>query len=103
MELVDCATVVLGSSMVLAGPHPAAVTAAYLVNALRPKLRYYSIIGSYGWGGNLFGLIGDLLKPLKLDLIEPLQVKGKPTQEDLQKLDVMAETIYEKHKSIGII
>ena len=51
MELVDCATVVLGSSMVLAGPHPAAVTAAYLVNALRPKLRYYSIIGSYGWGG----------------------------------------------------
>ena len=50
MELVDCATVVLGSSMVLSGPHPAAVTAAYLVNALKPKLRFYSIIGSYGWG-----------------------------------------------------
>ena len=103
MALVDAATIVLGTSMVLAGPHPMAVNVAYLAAVLRPKGKFASLLGSYGWGGNLFGLIGDLLKPLKLDLIEPLQVKGKPTQEDLQKLDVMAETIYEKHKSIGII
>lgn len=103
MALVDAATIVLGTSMVLAGPHPMAVNVAYLAAVLRPKAKFASLLGSYGWGGNLFGLIGDLLKPLKLDLIEPLQVKGKPTQEDLQKLDVMAETIYEKHKSIGII
>lgn len=103
MALVDAATIVLGTSMVLAGPHPMAVNVAYLAAVLRPKAKFASLLGSYGWGGNLFGLIGDLLKPLKLDLIEPLQVKGKPTQEDLQKLDVMAETIYEKHKSIGIV
>ena len=103
MAIVDAATIVLGTSMVLAGPHPMAVNVAYLAAVLRPKAKFASLLGSYGWGGNLFGLIGDLLKPLKLDLIEPLQVKGKPTQEDLQKLDVMAETIYEKHKSIGIV
>lgn len=103
MALVDAATIVLGTSMVLAGPHPMAVNVAYLAAVLRPKAKFASLLGSYGWGGNLFGLIADMLKPLKLDLIEPLQVKGKPTQEDLQKLDVMAETIYEKHKSIGII
>ncbi len=103
MALVDAATIVMGTSMVLAGPHPMAVNVAYLAAVLRPKAKFASLVGSYGWGGNLFGLIADLLKPLKLDLIEPLQVKGKPTEEDLEKLDVMAEQIYEKHKSIGIV
>ena len=103
MALVDAATIVLGTSMVLAGPHPMAVNVAYLAAVLRPKAKFASLLGSYGWGGNLFGLIADMLKPLKLDLIEPLQVKGKPTAEDFKKLDEMAEQIYEKHKSIGII
>ena len=90
-------------AMALAGPHPMAVNVAYLAAVLRPKAKFASLLGSYGWGGNLFGLIADMLKPLKLDLIEPLQVKGKPTAEDFEKLDEMAEQIYEKHKSIGII
>lgn len=103
MSLVDAATIVMGTSMVLAGPHPMAVNVAYLAAVLRPKAKFASLIGSYGWGGNLFGLIGDLLKPLKLDLIEPLQVKGKPKAEDYQKLDEMAQKIFEKHQSLGIV
>ena len=103
MALVDAATIVMGTSMVLAGPHPMAVNVAYLAAVLRPKAKFASLVGSYGWGGNLFGLIADLLKPLKLDLVEPLQVKGKPTEEDFKKLDDMAEQIYEKHKSVGIV
>ena len=55
------------------------------------------------WGGKLFDLIAQILTPLKLDIIEPLQIKGKPKEEDFKKLDEMAEIIYEKHKSIGII
>ncbi len=100
MELVDCATVVLGSSMVLAGPHPAAVTAAYLVNAIKPKLKYYSIVGSYGWGGNLEGTIGKmftLIKPEKLDYVV---IKGQPREEDFAKIDALAAQIIEKHKSL---
>ena len=102
MALVDAATIVLGTSMVLAGPHPAAVNIAYLASILRPKAKFATIVGSYGWGGNLFGLIADLLKPLKLDVIEPLQVKGKPTEADLAKLDEIAETIYQKHLALGV-
>ena len=100
MELVDCATVVLGSSMVLAGPHPAAVTAAYLVNAIKPKLKYYSIVGSYGWGGNLEGTIEKmftLIKPEKLDYVV---IKGQPREEDFAKIDALAEQIIEKHKNL---
>ena len=102
MALVDAATIVMGTSMVLAGPHPMAVNVAYLAAILRPKAKFASLIGSYGWGGKLFDIIVNLLAPLKLDLIEPIQVKGKPTEEDFKKVDEMAKTILEKHKSIGI-
>ena len=55
ISLVDAATIVIGSPTVLTGAHPAAAYAAILANALRPKARFVSIIGSYGWyrpGGN---------------------------------------------------
>jgi len=102
MHLVDAATIVLGTSMVLAGPHPASVNIAYLASVLRPKAKFAALIGSYGWGGKLFDLIGQLLAPLKLDVVaEPLQVKGKPKPEDFKKLDLIVDSIAEKHKSLG--
>ena len=103
MTLVDCATIVMGTSMVLAGPHPVSVNVAYIASVLRPKAKFASLIGSYGWGGKLFDLIAQILAPLKLDLIEPLQIKGKLKEDDYKKLDEMAESIFEKHKSIGLI
>ena len=103
MALVDAATIVVGTSMVLAGPHPMAVNVTYLASVLRPKAKFATIIGSYGWGGKLFDLLVNLLAPLKLDLIEPLMIKGKPTAEDFSKLDEIADAIIEKHKSIGLI
>ncbi len=103
MALVDAATIVLGTSMVLAGPHPMAVNIAYLASVLRPKAKFATIIGSYGWGGKLCDVIVNMLAPLKLDLIDPIQVKGKPTAETFLELDKMADSIVEKHKSIGIL
>ena len=100
MELVDCATVVLGSSMVLAGPHPAAVMAAYLTNALRPKLRYYSIIGSYGWGGNLEGTLEKMFTIIKPEKLDYVVIKGQPRQTDFEKIDELAKQIIEKHKTL---
>lgn len=103
MTLVDCATIVMGTSMVLAGPHPVSVNVAYIASVLRPKAKFASLIGSYGWGGKLFDLIAQILAPLKLDLIEPFQVKGKPKEDAYKKLDEMAESIFKKHKSIGLV
>lgn len=103
MGLVDATTIVLGSSMVLAGPHPMAFNIAYLANVLKPKAKVATFVGSYGWGGNLFGKLGELLSGLKLDVIEPLLVKGKPKEVDFKRLDDIAETIYEKHKALNLI
>jgi len=102
MALVDATTIVLGSSMVLAGPHPAAYNAAYLAGVLRPKAKVATFVGSYGWGGNLFGKLSEQLASLKLDVIEPLLVKGKMKKEDYEKLDDIAEQISEKHKSLNL-
>ena len=103
IALVDGTTIVLGTSMVLAGPHPAAFNTVYLASVLKPKAKIASFIGSYGWGGNLFGKMADMLAPLKLDVIEPILVKGRAKAEDFAKIDVMAQEIYNKHHELGLI
>lgn len=102
MELVEAATVVFGSSMVLAGPHPAAVSAAYLTGLLRPKMKFISFIGSYGWGGNLTGKLDETLSGIKAERLEPVIIKGKPKDADFKQLDVLIETIYNKHKEARV-
>jgi flavorubredoxin len=97
MALVDAATVVIGSRTVLTGPHPAAVYAAFLANALRPKTRYASLLGSFGWGGKMAETIVGLLPNLKVEIIPPVIVKGYPKPADLAALDQLAEIIYNKH------
>ncbi len=103
MALVDSATIVMGTSMVLAGPHPAALNIANLAAVLRPKAKFAALLGSYGWGGNLFGHIAEILKPLNLDVVGTMQIKGKPTAIDFDKLEDLAEDIYQKHKSIDLV
>ena len=103
IALVDGTTIILGTSMVLANAHPAAFNTIYLASLLRPKAKIASFVGSYGWGGDLFGKMSELLAPLKLDIIEPVLVKGKAKAEDYIKLDKMVNEIYEKHKIMGLL
>ena len=98
--LVDAATIVIASPTVLGGAHPSAIYAAYLANALRPKSRFVSVIGSYGWGGKTVEQLKEMIKNLKVELIEPVVIKGYPKEEDFKLLDKMADKIYEKHKNI---
>ena len=102
-ELVDASTLVLASPTVLGGAHPAAAYAASLVNALRPKLKFASVIGSYGWGGRMVENIVASLTNLKVDLLEPVLAKGMPTGKDYQALDKLAAAIAEKHRNIGVL
>jgi flavorubredoxin len=97
-ELVDAATLVMASPMVLIGPHPAAVYATYLVNAIRPKLKHMAIIGSYGWGGKILEYAQNLLTNIKPEMLPPVLVKGLPRPEDLAKLDELADLIETRHQ-----
>ncbi|UOY09464.1 FprA family A-type flavoprotein [Methanonatronarchaeum sp. AMET6-2] len=97
-ELVDTATIIIGSPTVLGGAHPQALYSAYLANALGAKAKYASIIGSYGWGSNIVDQIADTLSSLNLELIEPKIIKGKPSEKDLKLISQMANKIAGKHK-----
>jgi len=102
ISLVDAATIIIASPTVLAGTHPYVAHATYLVNALRPKLKFASVIGSYGWGGRMLEQIKGMLTNLKIDVIEPVIIKGFPKEEDLKALDVLADNILKKHKEHNI-
>ncbi len=102
MALVDAATVVIGSPTVLAGAHPSAAYATFLANALRPKTKFATVIGSYGWGGKMVEQLTGLLTNLKAEIIEPVLAKGEPKESDYAALDKLADEIHKKHKEIGI-
>lgn len=102
MSLVDAATIVLGSPTVLAGAHPKVAYAAILANALRPKTKFASIIGSYGWGGRMVEQLTGLMPNLKVEILTPVIAKGYPKNDDFTALDRLADEILDKHKELKI-
>ncbi|MBO3803372.1 MAG: FprA family A-type flavoprotein [Candidatus Brockarchaeota archaeon] len=103
MALVDAATIVIGSPTTLAGPHPNAAFAAYLVGILRPKLKFASAIGSYGWGGKMVEQIFGMISNLKVELIPPVVIRGYPKAEDYEALERLADAILSKHEEHRIV
>ncbi|MGB2783490.1 MAG: FprA family A-type flavoprotein [Atribacterota bacterium] len=100
IALVNAATIVIASPTVLTGAHPLVVSAVYLANALRPKLRYASIIGSYGWGGKMPENISAMIGNLEAEILSSVIIKGYPKEEDYKSLIKLAGEIVEKHKNL---
>ncbi|HSW58610.1 MAG TPA: FprA family A-type flavoprotein [Dehalococcoidales bacterium] len=102
IDLVDSATIILGTPTVLAGPHPVAAHAVFLVNALRPRLKYAGIVGSYNWGGKTLETIKAMLSNLSnIELLEPILIKGMPREKDYINLEKMADAVVEKHRNLA--
>jgi len=101
IALVDSATLVLGTCTVLGGAHPLAANAVFLANALRPNLKFASIIGSFGWGGRTIEQITGMLTNIKPEVLPPVYIKGNPAEADFASLDSLAETIAQKHRENG--
>jgi flavorubredoxin len=100
MALVDAATIVIGTPTVHVGPHPSVFSATHLANALRPKLKYAAIIGSYGWGTRAAEQISGLIPNLKVEVLGTVMCKGLPKDDTFAALDALADTIRDKHTSI---
>lgn len=100
MALVDAATLVIGTPTVHGGPHPNVFSATHLANALRPKLRYAAIIGSYGWDTKAVEQISSLIPNLKVEVLGTVLCKGFPQAETFSALDNLAAAIAEKHAAL---
>ena len=101
MALVDAGTLVIGTPTVVIGPHPNVAYAAVLANALRPRIQFVSIIGSYGWGSKAVEQLSALIPNLKVEVLSPVIARGFPKEEDLKAVEALAETIAQKHKEQG--
>ena len=102
MALVDAGTIVVGVPTVLAGPHPLAAYATLLANALRPKAKFLSIVGSYGWGGKTVETLAGMIPNLKVEVLDPVLCKGVPAASDFQLIDQLAAAIARKHEENGL-
>ena len=98
ITLVDAATLIVGTPTVHIGPHPSVVYAAHLANALRPKLRYATVIGSYGWSSRAIEQVAAMIPNLKVEVLDPVICKGAPRETDLKALDDLAAAIAHKHE-----
>lgn len=103
ISIVDAATIIIGTPTVLMGAHPCAAYAAFLANALRPKTKFASIIGSFGWGGKTVEQLSAMLPNLKAEILEPVIIKGYPKDDDFKLLDKLADSILTKHKELNIV
>ncbi len=102
-DLVDAATVVLGSSTYVMGPHPEIATTAFLVNILRPKFQFMSIIGSYAWATRVTDVLTEMINTIKPEILEPVFAKGLPRKDDFKNLERLADDIAQRHRSLGLI
>jgi len=103
MALVDACTCVVGSPTLLTGIHPAILLPLSLMNVLRPKLKFFSLIGSYGWGGRIEEQVKGFLTNLKAEYLGSVLVKGEPVDRDFKNLDALTDKIYEKHRELGLL
>ncbi|MDO8635289.1 MAG: FprA family A-type flavoprotein [Dehalococcoidia bacterium] len=100
--LVDAATIVVGTPTVMANPHPSVVYAVYLANAIRPKVKFASIIGSYSWGTKIVEQISGMLSNLKVEMLTPVISKGLPKEADFKALDNLADAVAARHKELDL-
>ncbi len=103
MAVTDAATVIVGAPTVLGGMHPSVAYAVYLYNLLRPKTKFVSVIGSYGWGGKALEQIQAMLYNVKAEVLTPVIAKGYPGEKEFRALDELAGAIEHKHKGLSII
>jgi flavorubredoxin len=103
MDLLDATTIVVGTPTVLFGPHPKAAHIAFLANLLKPKARYLSVIGSYGWGGKTVQALADMLPKLTAEILEPVYIKGKPGEQEFAAVKNLADEIYKRHQAHHLV
>lgn len=101
--LTDAATIVLGSSVIMAALHPVAVNTAFLLDRLKPKAKFAAVIGSYGWSPNPLKNAAELLPAWKVELVGEVIAKGHPKAEAMKELDALADTIAAKHRAAGLL
>ena len=100
-DLVDSRAIVLGAPTVLGGAHPLAIYASYLVRALYPPIRFAVLLSSYGWSVAAIKQMQEILGPLKVEIVDTLEVNGPPTEENIKQIVEIGKLLARKIKEVS--
>lgn len=103
IALVDAATIIVGTPTVHVSPHPLVVYALHLANILRPKAKFASVIGSYGWSTRVVEQTAELIPNLKVELLDPVLCEGFPRDKEFEALDRLADAVAARHREEEIL
>lgn len=103
MALVDAATIIFGTPVMLGNAHPNLIYGALLASALKPKALFAGFMVSYGWGAGTADKFPDLVPGLRVEWLPTVSVRGLPREDTLESVDALAEQIVEKHRAKGLI
>jgi len=84
-DLVDASAIVIGAPTVLNGAHPLAIMMTEIIRAIKPRAKLVALFGSYGWGRGAVKMMMERLQQSGFEILETLEVRGKPKREDLEK------------------
>lgn len=102
MALVDAATIVVGTPIMLGNAHPLVGYACGLASLLKPKALFAAFLVSYGWGEGAVTRLPALIEGLKVEVLPGVTVRGMPREEHLKEVDTLADLITRKHKEKGL-
>jgi flavorubredoxin len=97
-DLVDSRAIVMGAPTVLAGAHPLAVYATYLVKALRPPLKFGVVLSSFGWAGGAVKHVQEILGPTRMEIVGAIEVNGPPSDSDTRRIVELGRNLAAKIK-----
>lgn len=100
IDLVDAATLVLGTPCFHTGLHPKALDALYFINSVKPKTKFISLVGSFEWASKMPEDFENVIKHMRAEVLSPLIIKGYPNENDMKLIETLALTIADKHKEI---
>jgi flavorubredoxin len=102
IQLVDAATIILGTPIMHGSAHPVMAYTARLAATLKPKAMYAAFLVSYGWGVGAVDRLPELITGLKVEPLPNVVVRGLPRATDLEAVDKLADLIASKHKEQGL-
>ena len=98
-EFLDTKAIAIGAPTMHNTVFPTVAGFLAYMKGLKPKNKIGVAFGSYGWGGGAVKEINRTLEDLKFDIMEPLQIKYRPTEDELSSAFELGVKIAEKIKS----
>lgn len=98
-EILEAGIFMVGSPTLNNNMFPSIADMLYYIRGLKPKNIIGQAFGSYGWSGEGYKQVHDLMKDMKIDLIgEPISCKFVPTDDVIDKIKRLADDVSDELK-----